>query len=166
MVVIHTGDPRGFPRRKFELSPEQVTEIREAFSLFDSDGSGSISVKEWRIAMKALGFEPTREEMKRIMKEVDSDGSGTIEYKEFLELIERRMAEKSSRMEMTEVFGLFDGLREGKLSIHSLRQTVARLGEDFLDSELKEMIDEADRDADGEVTVDDFIRIMKKTNIW
>jgi len=44
---------------------------------------------------------------------------------------------------------------------------VAReLGETMTDEELQEMIDEADRDGDGEIGEDDFIRIMKKTNLF
>ena len=31
---------------------------------------------------------------------------------------------------------------------------------------LQEMIDEADRDGDGEVNEDEFLRIMKKTNLF
>ena len=31
---------------------------------------------------------------------------------------------------------------------------------------LQEMIDEADRDADGEVNQDEFLRIMKKTSLY
>jgi Ca2+-binding EF-hand superfamily protein len=32
------------------------------------------------------------------------------------------------------------------------------------DEELQEMIDEADRDGDGEVSEEEFIRILKKTS--
>ena len=31
---------------------------------------------------------------------------------------------------------------------------------------LQEMIDEADRDGDGEINEADFLRIMKKTNLY
>ena len=31
---------------------------------------------------------------------------------------------------------------------------------------LQEMIDEADRDGDGEVNQDEFLRIMKKTSLY
>ena len=31
---------------------------------------------------------------------------------------------------------------------------------------LQEMIDEADRDGDGEVSQDEFLRIMKKTSLY
>jgi hypothetical protein len=34
------------------------------------------------------------------------------------------------------------------------------------DTWLQEMIDEADRDGDGEVNEDDFLRIMKKTGLY
>ena len=40
------------------------------------------------------------------------------------------------------------------------------LGESITDEELQEMIDEADRDGDGEVSQSDFIRIMEKTNLF
>ena len=38
------------------------------------------------------------------------------------------------------------------------------LGENMTDEELQEMIDEADRDGDGEVNEEEFFRIMKKTS--
>jgi len=34
------------------------------------------------------------------------------------------------------------------------------------DEELQEMVDEADRDGDGEIGEEDFIRIMKKSNLF
>ena len=37
---------------------------------------------------------------------------------------------------------------------------------DAADEELHEMIDEADRDGDGEVNEEEFLRIMKKTNLF
>ena len=43
-----------------ELTEDQRQEIREAFDLFDSDGSGAIDAKELKVAMRALGFEPSR----------------------------------------------------------------------------------------------------------
>jgi len=39
-----------------KLDAEQLEELREAFNLFDTDGSGSIDAKELKAAMRALGF--------------------------------------------------------------------------------------------------------------
>eukprot|EP00955_Chlamydomonas_euryale_P087018 364263-Chlamydomonas_euryale.AAC.8 len=35
---------------------------------------------ELRVAMKALGFEQTKEEVRKTVWEIDSDGSGTISF--------------------------------------------------------------------------------------
>ena len=41
-------------------------------------------------------------------------------------------------------------------------QVVTELGESLSDEEMREMIEEADRDGDGFVTPEDFLRVMKK----
>merc|ERR1712080_451060 len=69
-------------KKQKELTDEQKQEIKEAFDLFDTDGSGSIDSKELKVAMRALGFEPRKEEIQKMISDVDDDGSGTIEYEE------------------------------------------------------------------------------------
>ena len=39
-----------------ELSEKQQKDIKEAFDLFDADGSGVIDIKELKVALRALGF--------------------------------------------------------------------------------------------------------------
>lgn len=43
------GGPRKKPGPKLELTEEQKQEIKEAFDLFDADGSGSIDAKELKV---------------------------------------------------------------------------------------------------------------------
>jgi centrin-1 len=40
------------------------------------------------------------------------------------------------------------------------------LGENLTDEEIQEMIDEADRDGDGQVSEEEFMRIMRKTSLF
>lgn len=61
---------------KFELSEEQQADIKEAFNLFDTEATGLIDTKELKVAIRALGFEPKKEEIKRMVAEVDK---GNIE---------------------------------------------------------------------------------------
>ena len=42
-------------KKQKELTEEQKQEIKEAFDLFDTDGSGEIDSKELKVAMRALG---------------------------------------------------------------------------------------------------------------
>jgi centrin-1 len=54
----------------------------------------------------------------------------------------------------------------GKISFKNLKRVAKELGENLTDEEIQEMIDEADRDGDGEVNEEEFYRIMKKTSLF
>ncbi len=41
--------------------------------------------------MRALGFEPKKDEIKKMISDIDKDGSGTIDFNEFLELMTAKM---------------------------------------------------------------------------
>jgi len=151
---------------KAELTEEQKQEIREAFDLFDTDGSGTIDAKELKVAMRALGFEPKKEEIKKMIADIDKDGSGTIDFDEFLQMMTAKMSEKDSREEILKAFRLFDDDETGKISFKNLKRVAKELGENMTDEELQEMIDEADRDGDGEINEEEFLRIMKKTSLY
>ena len=58
------------------LTEEQIAEFKEAFGLFDKDGSKMICCKELGIAMKSLGQNPTEAELQDMINEVDSEGVG------------------------------------------------------------------------------------------
>ncbi len=51
-----------------EISPEQIEELREAFTLFDNDGDGFISIEELALVMRSLGKNPTEDELSAIIK--------------------------------------------------------------------------------------------------
>jgi len=154
------------PKGKPELTEEQRQEIKEAFDLFDTDGSGSIDAKELKVAMRALGFEPKKEEIRKMISDIDTDGSGTIDFNEFLEMMTTKMSEKDSKEEILKAFRLFDDDETGKITFRNLKRVAKELGENMTDEELQEMIDEADRDGDGEISEEEFLRIMKKTSLY
>jgi Ca2+-binding EF-hand superfamily protein len=63
---------------KPELTEEQKEEIREAFDLFDASGTGTIDTKELKVAMRALGFEPKKEEIKKMIADIDKESKGMV----------------------------------------------------------------------------------------
>lgn len=62
-------------------------ELREAFSLFDKDGSGTISNEELEVVMKSLGQNPTEEELQEMIREVDVDGKRYLFKRKTLTLL-------------------------------------------------------------------------------
>ena len=81
------------PQKKIrnEMTEEQKQEIKEAFDLFDTNSQGVIDCKELKVAMRALGFEPKKEEVRRIIQEIDRSGEGVIRYDQFLEIMTHKM---------------------------------------------------------------------------
>ena len=77
-----------------------------------------------------------------------------------------KMAERDPMEEMMKAFRLFDEDDTGKISFKNLKRVAKELGENMSDDEIQEMIDEADRDGDGEISEEEFFRIMKKTNLF
>ena len=71
-----------------------------------------------------------------------------------------KMGEKDTKEEIIKVFKLFDHDSTGKISFKKLK--VAELAENMTEEELQDMIDQVDRDGDGEINLDEFYRIMKK----
>ena len=118
------------------------------------------------MAMRALGFEPKKEEIKKMISDIDKDGNGTIDYQEFLEMMTTKMSEKDSKEEILKAFRLFDDEEKGKISFRNLKRVAKELGENMTEEELMEMIEEADRDGDGEINEEEFLRIMKKTSLY
>jgi hypothetical protein len=74
-----------------ELTEEQRQEIKEAFDLFDTDSSGAIDAKELKVAMRAVGIEPKKEEVRKILQEIDRNGDGLIKYDEFLDIMTQKV---------------------------------------------------------------------------
>ena len=153
-------------RMRTELTEEQKQEIKEAFDLFDTEGRNEIDAKELKVAMRALGFEPKKEEVRKILMEIDKAGEGVIRFEDFAEIMTVKMLERDPVEEMRRAFLLICEENHDKITIKSLKKTAEELGENMTKEELQEMIDEADRDGDGEIGEEEFMRIMKKTNLF
>ncbi|XP_074075303.1 calmodulin-3 isoform X1 [Macrotis lagotis] len=143
-----------------QLTEEQIAEFKEAFSLFDKDGDGTITTKELGTVMRSLGQNPTEAELQDMINEVDADGNGTIDFPEFLTMMARKMKDTDSEEEIREAFRVFDKDGNGYISAAELRHVMTNLGEKLTDEEVDEMIREADIDGDGQVNYEEFVQMM------
>jgi len=142
------------------LTEEQVAEAKEAFSLFDKDGDGTITTKELGTVLRALGQNPTEAELSDMINEVDADGNGTVDFPEFLSLTSRRMKDTDTEEELIEAFKAFDRDGSGFISSAELRHVMSNLGEKITDEEMDEMLREADVGGDGPICYEEFVRMM------
>ncbi|XP_067653603.1 uncharacterized protein [Haliotis asinina] len=138
-----------------------AAEIQEAFALFDKDGDGRITCAELGVVMRSLGQNPTDTELQDMVKEMDHDGKGFGEFSDFVNIVNRKNANKMSDVEMIEMFRVFDTDGDGYIGRHDLKNTMKHLGEDLTDEEVDEMIREGDYDEDGKIDFEEFKVLMK-----
>ena len=144
------------------LSEDEVEEIREAFNLFDTDGSGTIDPKELKEAMESLGYEAKNQTIYQMISDIDKDGTGEIDFEEFLDIMTARMSNSDSKEDIEKIFSLFDDDKTGYISLQNLKRVAKELGETMSDAELLEMIERADSDKDGQISTEEFYAIMTK----
>jgi len=72
------------------LTQDEIEEIREAFSLFDTDGSGKIDPRELKAAMQSLGFESKNPTIYKMIAELE-DKNREIDFDEFLDAITNKL---------------------------------------------------------------------------
>ncbi|KAL1317940.1 hypothetical protein HN51_070173 [Arachis hypogaea] len=67
-----------------DIDPNEVLEnLKDAFSVFDIDGNGSITADELHNVMASLGESCSLDECRKMINGVDSDGDGAIDFEEF-----------------------------------------------------------------------------------
>ena len=59
---------------------DPMTELREAFKVFDKEGKGYIESSNFRRIMTSMGEVMSPDEIDELIKEADKDGDGKINY--------------------------------------------------------------------------------------
>eukprot|EP01047_Picozoa_sp_COSAG01_P012812 COSAG01_NODE_585_length_15160_cov_15.779473_13_plen_152_part_00 len=134
-----------------QLSAEQVEEFQQAFSLYDTDGGGSITAAEFGSFLRSVGENPTEAELAQMVTEIDTDGDGEIDFGEFLAMMAKQMKAADGEEEIREAFKVFDQDGRGFIDADELRDVLKSLGMVADDEECTahDMIRVADVDGDG-----------------
>jgi len=125
-----------------------------------ADGDGRITAQELDTVLRSLGQPLTKEEIRDMIEEADTDGNGTIEFPEFVVMMAKQARESDAGDEIREAFTMFDKNGDGYISYYEFRDVVAALGGDLSDKQVEDMVREADTDGDGQISFDEFVKMM------
>ena len=83
------------------LSNEEVDEIKQAFDLFDTNGTGKIDPKELKAAMQSLGFDSKNPTIYQLIADLDTpeaERNGGISFDDFVDAINDKLGDKESTL--------------------------------------------------------------------
>jgi len=150
-----------------QLTFQEIRDLKELFDAFDTDKSQTIDMRELYHAMKCLGFNVPRNEVRDLMSAIDSSNQGFINFVDFLLfIIERQKDSRDVYEEINQAFKLFDIEGTGKISGQVLKNVCAEAGLRLSKKEIKDMIEIADLNGDDEIDQNEFRQILMKTNLF
>ena len=72
-----------------KMNEKHEKELLKAFTLFDDDDAGSVSLNNIKRVAKKPGEELTEEEFQEMLDDADNDGDGEIKEEEFLKVMQK-----------------------------------------------------------------------------
>lgn len=163
-----SGDPREAMRRLFEEA--------------DRDGSGDVSAVEFRDTLRRIGLRLRRKEEDCIVDLMDVHGDGEVSYTDFVHflqsepmdadaveaLAEIRAAIQEAResggrkFRLREVFDRLDTRGRGVVRPREFREELEReTGARLPSAAWRRVVPSLDRDADGRIRYDEFVRMVE-----
>ena len=144
-----------------KLTDLQIKTFKESFDVFDKNGDGTITTKEFVTVMKSLGQNPSKAQIQNMIHEFDKNRNGRIEFHEFCDLMAKRGADFTmSFQDLENAFKAFDKDGSGFIEPNELRDLMRKLGEKLTDDDIKAMMQLADTNKDGKIDYNEFVKIM------
>ena len=124
--------------------------MRRAFALFDADGDGAISAKEFRQGMAALNLHLRYDEIDDLMRLCDQGGDGVVQYDEFISKMDLDIKHRADTVMAKVEDAFFERLGQ---AMEYSRET------------LYDIMQAYDLDGEGTIDVKDLPKVIKKLGI-
>jgi centrin-1 len=135
------------------LSFSQKNDIKKAFDYFDQGGAGKVKKKELKVILRALGFDPTNDELDKLVdanNDKKDDEKDMIDFQEFMEIMLKKIEEKLSVEDIKYAFNKIAKIRkksddDEKKHIYTedIAEVAKILDEKLTKEEIEEMLSEA-----------------------
>ena len=148
-----TGDP--------ELPNVDLTELKQAFDLFDHDGSQKIRIKECLEGMRSVNFDKTNPILYDIIRDLEENE--WCSWPKFAFHVYGSITDRNTDEGLRTLFDLFiDDPEKDTINLDTFRRICKEVGENMSDEELKNIL-EITTQSGNDISFDDFCQYMKLT---
>ncbi|XP_078493164.1 uncharacterized protein LOC108950397 [Ciona intestinalis] len=148
-------------RRVKGFSLDEIDEFRQVFEFYDTGNSKTMNLSELEMALRALGYNPTDDEIEEVTSLMEVDGDVTIDFSEFCMIVEHMKELKGEDGDLRDAFAIIDRGYDGKVTKDDLLRLMMNHGEDLSLKEAHEMIKFADCDDTGVIDYRRFVTSLR-----
>ena len=151
--VEETGEP--------ELPNVDLSELKQAFDLFDHDGSQKIRIKECLEGMKAVDFDKTNPILFDIIKDLEENE--WCSWPKFAFHVYSCITDRNTDEGLRTLFDLFiDDPEKETITLDTFKRICQEVGENMSNEELRNIL-EITTQSGNDISFDDFCQYMKLT---
>lgn len=143
--------------------PDDVQSFKAAFEVFDHDKTGEISYVDFPNAVRAIGFNPTNNQVVEVLKAANKGEKDKINFDEFVDMLGKfnECRKEDAEESLREAFKKFDRDGNGYISPDELLYVVCNSGEKLSREEAEELIGMFDKNDDGQLSWEEFVEFFK-----
>jgi len=131
-----------------------------SFKDADLNGDGKISAAELKALLCDKLENVTDAEAQHIIDGLDNDGDGFLQFDEYIEVVNEFVTDKMTRDDMLAAFEHMDADGNGHITKDELKDFMKKAGQRISKKELKQMMKDADKNDDGKVNYQEFLKMV------
>ena len=144
-----------------ELPNIDLPELKQAFDLYDHDGSQTINIKECLDGLKLVDFDKTNPILYDIIKDLENEE--TCSWPKFAFHIYNCITDRNTDEGLRTLFDLFiDDPEKDTITLETFKRICKDVGDNVSDEELKNIL-EITTQSGNDISFDDFCQYMKLT---
>lgn len=142
----------------YELPEGDLSELKKAFDILDTEGKGKLNMKEVMSNMDELEFYKTNPTLYSILKDVSDKEK--CSWPKFAYFANARMTERDTKEGLSTIFNLFiDNPDKGTITFETFRRICNEIDCGLSDLQLKEILEKSTNNGD-EITFKEFQEYM------
>lgn len=147
------------------MSGEEVEGLKQMFNMMDTNKRGELTFEEFKAGLRKLGSHLAEQEIQQLMDAGDVDKKGTLDYGKFAALT-LQLQKLSSDDCLHKAFSYFDRDGNGFIDMYELKQA---LSDDLGPNDgylVFDIMNEVDLDKDGQISYEEFSKMMQAGIDW
>lgn len=123
----------------WKLNMNEINEYKAAFTIFDEDHDGLISIEDTKKLMRSLGQNLSEKELNTITSQAKLNKSKFVEFHEFLDIMANYNKDSDKSEDLLKAFRYFDRNGDGLINFKDFTHTLSTLNEKLTPEQIKEL---------------------------